>query len=287
MYPYFYIGRISISAWWLFLVCGYVAASLGLILTRPKDFSISYGKITLSILIFIPASIAGSEILSFLIHYKSFAGLTYQEALNNTGAASIGGLVLGIVSLWILSKIARFSFVDSTDFGMPYMVLTLAFNRIGCTLAGCCYGIPTSLPWGFRFLEDGILRHPTQAYAMACAFAVFGGSRFIYKNLSSMKGLVSFYVVLSYSFLRFFNAFFRAEGPHIIGQFKIIHVFLLALIGVSIYYIIKILKAQELGARERAKRFMKLSVIRVVLWFFCSVIFPLMIIHVSSRIWFN
>jgi phosphatidylglycerol:prolipoprotein diacylglycerol transferase len=30
-------------------------------------------------------------------------------------------------------------------------MLALAFGRIGCFLNGCCFGKPTSLPWGVRF----------------------------------------------------------------------------------------------------------------------------------------
>ncbi len=44
----------------------------------------------------------------------------------------------------------------------------IAVGRFGCLLFGCCYGLPTTLPWGIGFpsAEDGgtIPRHPTQLY---------------------------------------------------------------------------------------------------------------------------
>ena len=48
------------------------------------------------------------------------------------------------------------------------IALAIAIGRIGCLLFGCCYGLPTNLPWGICFVtaEDGglIPRHPTQIY---------------------------------------------------------------------------------------------------------------------------
>lgn len=48
------------------------------------------------------------------------------------------------------------------------IALAIAIGRIGCFLFGCCFGMPTDLPWGVCFAnaEDGgtIPRHPTQIY---------------------------------------------------------------------------------------------------------------------------
>ena|GEM_PF-847102 len=287
MYPYFYIGQISIPAWWVLLICGYAAALIGLILTRPKDFSLSYGKIIFSVAVFIPSSMIGAEILSAIIHYKSFSGLTFQEAVTTSiGAASMGGLSLGIASLWLSSKLARFSFVDMLDFIIPYIALVLAFNRIGCTLAGCCYGIETSLPWGFQFLSDGVYRHPTQVYAMASAFGVFGASRFVYKKLRGYKAFTAFYVVFFYCFLRFFNEFLRAEGPYIAGQVKLLHPFLVLLMAFSLRKLYIIYKSSDAECMSRIRVVIGGSLIRMFLWAVFSILSPIAIIYIANRIWF-
>jgi phosphatidylglycerol---prolipoprotein diacylglyceryl transferase len=58
------------------------------------------------------------------------------------------------------------------SFALP-LALALAVGRWGCFFHGCCYGLPTQLPWGVDF-GDGIARHPTQIYesffhfTMAC-----------------------------------------------------------------------------------------------------------------------
>lgn len=48
------------------------------------------------------------------------------------------------------------------SFALP-LALAVAVGRWGCFFNGCCYGVPTSLPWAVDF-GDGIGRHPTQIY---------------------------------------------------------------------------------------------------------------------------
>src|SRR5581483_901492 len=46
-------------------------------------------------------------------------------------------------------------------------------GRIGCFLGGCCYGAPTTLPWGVVFPEVGLpARHPLQLYSAVADFAL-------------------------------------------------------------------------------------------------------------------
>jgi phosphatidylglycerol:prolipoprotein diacylglycerol transferase len=45
--------------------------------------------------------------------------------------------------------------------------VALAVGRLGCFLAGCCYGSPTDLPWGVVFPDLGPpARHPVQLYSV-------------------------------------------------------------------------------------------------------------------------
>ncbi len=66
---------------------------------------------------------------------------------------------------------------DAAALGIP---LGLAFGRIGCALAGCCYGKPTALSWGIVFSDPACLAplhvplHPTQLYESLAGFAIFG-----------------------------------------------------------------------------------------------------------------
>ena len=286
MYRYVYLFNTQIEAWFIFTVIGYVAALVGMLITRPDNLSLSRTRISACAITYLIPGIIGSGILSMVIHPESLQTLTPVYKLPAIGAAFFGEPVFGFTFLWILCKIKKYSFVDFTDLALPFLMLSRAFGRIGCLFAGCCYGVQTTLPWGFQFLSDGVLRHPTQAYAMASAFGVFGASRYIYKNLRGCKAFTAFYVVFFYCFLRFFNEFLRAEGPYITGQIKLLHPFLVVLMAFSLYKIYSIFKLSAVEDKPRIKRIIRGSLVRMVLWAGFSILSPIAIIYIANRIWF-
>jgi len=285
MYPYITFLEYKVQAWILLIAAGYIIALLGMLTTNPKDLAISRLKITITALAYMYASWYGAATLHVIINIGKYAASYPQHALDKIGIASLGAPLAGIFVVWILSKVIRFSFIEFADFAFPFIMIVRAFARIGCIFAGCCYGIPTSLAWGFPFLGDGLLRHPTQAYMMAVAFAVFGSARFLYKGLRSYKGFVFFYVIFAYSLLRFFVDFLRAEGPFIFGYMKWSQPFLAIIMLIALVKLLGIARAASIEERREIKKYSLGALLRALLWFGCSVAFPLTIAYIVSRIW--
>jgi len=93
------------------------------------------------------------------------------------GISFHGALIGGLAALIVFTVRRKLSFLKLVDICVPSVMLGYAIGRIGCFLNGCCYGIPTSMPWGVRFYEDGhwtVPSHPTQIYASIMAFVFFG-----------------------------------------------------------------------------------------------------------------
>ena len=85
----------------------------------------------------------------------------------------------------------------------------MAIGRRGCFHAGCCRGVPTSLPWGVDF-GDGVACHPTQLYESAfhlsAAFVLWQLQR-----RGMFRGqLIRLYLV-AYFIFRFATEFIRPE----------------------------------------------------------------------------
>src|SRR5207247_2508556 len=77
------------------------------------------------------------------------------------GLASMGGIVTGLAATWLIARAARRPAGELLDAIVPAALVALAVGRLGCFLAGCCYGRPTALPWGVVFPELGPpARHP-------------------------------------------------------------------------------------------------------------------------------
>jgi phosphatidylglycerol:prolipoprotein diacylglycerol transferase len=72
----------------------------------------------------------------------------------NGGLAFYGGLVGGMLALWLYTRSRKIPFVDVLDFAAAPAAVGLAVTRVGCFMNGCCFGKPSNLPWAVRFPPD-------------------------------------------------------------------------------------------------------------------------------------
>ena len=107
--------------------------------------------------------------------------------------------------------------------------LGLAVMRVGCLLNGCCWGKPTTLPWGIVFHGPsalppslrGVPLHPTQVYELLGSLAIFAlvdrgvRPRVASGRLRPGDGLAV--SVALYALLRFGVDFVRAGDPGVIA----------------------------------------------------------------------
>ena len=73
----------------------------------------------------------------------------------------IGGMFFGLIAFWIAIKAFRLPLktFDTLAFVVP---VSIAVQRMGCFIFGCCFGLPTDLSWGVRY-SFGTLPHFHQA----------------------------------------------------------------------------------------------------------------------------
>jgi phosphatidylglycerol:prolipoprotein diacylglycerol transferase len=107
------------------------------------------------------------------------------------GLTYYGGLIGAAVAAWFLLKRDRFPFWKAADMAGFAVPLGLAFGRMGCLMAGCCFGETCDLPWAMSFpwrsaaSEEQFKAHllpsarlwslpvqPTQVYESAACLAI-------------------------------------------------------------------------------------------------------------------
>jgi phosphatidylglycerol---prolipoprotein diacylglyceryl transferase len=99
-------------------------------------------------------------------------------------AGTFYGGVLGAI-LWVIfyCRLQNLPLLRVLDLTAAPVALGHAIGRLGCFAAGCCYGKPTSLPWGVTFTDRLATRlsgtplntplHPTQLYESGAEFLNF------------------------------------------------------------------------------------------------------------------
>jgi len=156
----------------------------------------------------------GARILFILLHWRNVSFKITDLVSPSGGFAYFGALILSILTMWAYTTLKRKSFLSLLDYAAPFLMLSQVFVRMGCLMAGCCYGRPTDMPFGVIFKAvDNLARHPTQAYEAILLAAIFFAGRAIYKRKKDQAGRTFFSVLLIYGTGRFFVEFFRVDSP--------------------------------------------------------------------------
>lgn len=123
-------------------------------------------------------------------------------------------ILCGLVGAYAAVELTKWTLNIRTKTGDSFVVgaaTAVAIGRLGCLVAGCCYGTPTSLPWAMRCaLIDDLPRHPTQLYE-ALFHASLAFLMFHLQRRGIWKGQLAKFYILSYCVYRLGSEFLRPE----------------------------------------------------------------------------
>ena len=145
-----------------------VVVAWGLVRTRQKRLDLTRSQRTaVGVAAFLGAMI-GSKIP--FLGQQGWSAFLDGTAWFADGKTILGGIVGGYAAVEIAKWIFGIRARTGDSFALPIAV-AVGVGRIGCFIAGCCYGQVTEVPWGVAFPTacdaPGILRHPTQLYEVA------------------------------------------------------------------------------------------------------------------------
>jgi len=148
----------------------------------------------------------------------------WEGLLSGTAWLSHGKTIMcGIVGGYFGVEVAKWALdirVKTGDTFAAPVAVAVAIGRLACFQAGCCYGTPTTLPWGVAFPTaveaPSLPRHPTQLYE-----SLFHGAAAVVLVVLARRGLfrgqlIKLYL-LSYLVYRFATEFIRPEARLLLG----------------------------------------------------------------------
>jgi phosphatidylglycerol:prolipoprotein diacylglycerol transferase len=140
-----------------------------------------------------------------------------RETLQAAGVYQ-GGLVLALIVGVVYMRRNKLPWLQTLDVFAPGVALGHGIGRLGCLAAGCCYGLPTHLPWGLTFTSSeasrmtgvplGVPLQPTQIYEAVAEAAIFGFLLWRIRRSHAAGEIMGLYLVL-YSVARFLIEFAR------------------------------------------------------------------------------
>jgi phosphatidylglycerol---prolipoprotein diacylglyceryl transferase len=133
--------------------------------------------------------------------FTGILGLPPSEWLEHIGLTAYPGMIAAWLSFCLGSLILRMNIGKASSIAAPCIAIFFAFGRVGCSLAGCCYGRPA------HFM---LLGHEFNTFPTAQLEAFFLLSLFVVLQLFIKKHR-SVITILSYSIFRFLNEFLRGD----------------------------------------------------------------------------
>lgn len=176
----FHIGPFTLYSYGLMLALG---AGLGLWLlsflaARSGLDRDRVGSLAIWVLV---SALAGSRLLFVILEPAGFIAQPWRVFfIWEGGLVFYGGVIAGLAAGVILARRWKLALLPLLDCFGPALALGQALGRIGCFLAGCCYG----LPWehglcAVTFTDPaslasphGVPLHPTQLYSSGALFLI-------------------------------------------------------------------------------------------------------------------
>lgn len=249
----FQIGSFTVYTYGVCIALALIAA-ISMAFFRAEKFGLNSDVMFNAGILGFIFGMVGAKLLYIIVELDTY--IENPKLLLNFGSGFVvyGGLVLGIIAFVAYLKIKKQRVVEYADLAIPSVALGQAIGRVGCLMAGCCYGKECSESFflGIHFPEGaqapvGVPLYGTQIICIVlnvllCLFLIWINYREKFAGMA-----LSLYMIL-YSLGRFFVEFLRGDergavGPLSTSQFIAIFTFVL---GVALFFIFRWYQARPL-----------------------------------------
>ncbi len=174
----FEAGSLTVYTYGFCIAVGALTGFTYLYIQSKKRFQVSFDQSNTLFLLLVTAGVVGGKL--FMIFEDPSDYLIHpQKLLSGSGFVFYGSLLTAIpVMLWYFKKI-KVPVLGMLDIMAVVTTIVHGFGRIGCFMAGCCYGIPTQSFLGVVFTDPycqaeplNTALHPTQLYESAWIFSI-------------------------------------------------------------------------------------------------------------------
>ena len=196
MFPIlFEVGDWRVPSYAVMMVLGYIVALLTVLMVIPpgrnsEGESFNRGQALDLFIVMLVASLFGAKIGHTVFEAPGHVGVNGQRIdtvfellrddplhwlrLDDPGYVWYGGMIGALlVAVAYFRRRPHLNPWLYADAFTPAIMIGAMIGRLGCFMGGCCYGVPTELPWGMTFPGTHQAVHPTQLYDAAIA-AVLG-----------------------------------------------------------------------------------------------------------------
>jgi len=240
-------GWLEVRSYGFFVALGFLAGILITLFFADREKIDRQNILDLSIGVII-AAIVGARLFYVLGQWEYYRSNPLEILMvQNGGLVYLGGLLLAIALVYFYGRARHIPLLKLFDAATPGTALGYAIGRIGCFLNGCCFGLPTKMPWGVIFPKGSLAEaycadvplHPTQLYSSLAMLLAFLVMVWVYRK-KKFDGQIIFLGLIFYSLYRFIVEFFRFSPIHWLhltpSQWVVVPLFIFGVWGLAYFH---------------------------------------------------
>jgi phosphatidylglycerol:prolipoprotein diacylglycerol transferase len=218
----FQFGALKVTWYGIFVVAGFLA---GLWTASRRALRENMRPETIFDLgpWLLAGTILGARALYVVSYWKkdfAHAPITEIFMVQHGGLVFYGGLIGAALACLLFARRRHLPLWRLGDVLAPSIALGSFFGRWGCLMNGCCYGRPTTLPWGIHFPKDSYswpyygaqALHPTEIYDSLLNLGLYVFLAWLFRR-KKFDGQIFALYLICYAVLRSFVEVFRGDYP--------------------------------------------------------------------------
>jgi phosphatidylglycerol---prolipoprotein diacylglyceryl transferase len=248
------IGSWPIYSYGVMLALAYLAG-LQLAVIRARRAGLDGAKVMDLGIYLIIAALVGAKLMLVAVDFDYFR---HQPAellsLVRAGGVFYGGLIAAFaVGLWLVRRYGL-PMWTTADLIAPGIALGHIVGRLGCLLAGCCYGRPTNVKWAITFTDPvaatnvgtplQIPLHPTQLYDAGAEALILALLLITERRGRTFPGRTIWLYMLLYAISRFVIEIYRGDERGMVAGMSTSQFVSVILVPVSLFMLWRLRKAK-------------------------------------------
>jgi phosphatidylglycerol:prolipoprotein diacylglycerol transferase len=255
----FELGSVTIYSYGVLIACGAMAGVVYMFRRGKYETGLTLDQANNLFLIIFLAALVGGKVFLFLEDPSRYAG-NFGKLLTGSGFVFYGSFLFAVPSmLWYFRK-NNLPVYTMLDIMAVTTCIVHIFGRVGCFMAGCCYGEPTHAFWGVVFTDPSCeanplntALHPSQLYEAGYIAVVLLIILYLRSRREFYGQLFLTYLIL-YGAGRFLLEYFRGDASrgYVIENY-ISHAQFIAIVIVAItaFFYIRLRKRNNLSLHKK------------------------------------
>lgn len=244
--------KFTVYSYGFFIVMGAIVGVAYLYFEGKKEFNLSFDIVNSLFLILLMAAFVGGKVF-MIFENPSYYLNNIGQLISGQGFVFYGSLLFCIPAMLLFFRHHKLPVLAMLDIMAIVTCIVHFFGRIGCFMAGCCYGLEWHGPLSVMFTDEACLAplntslHPTQLYS-ASLILVIGVALFLLKKKRQFAGQIFLLYLILYSLGRSVIEVFRGDIARgfiiddILSNSQLISILILLVSG---YFYFRLKKSQK------------------------------------------